>query len=93
MTLPAGFPYPLNQVVEIPLEQIIPNPDQPRRSIRKDTLEELASSMRVKGQEVPAPVRPLTEAERAAHVEHLATLGEGALWRRYLAAALEKTAP
>ncbi|HTA77466.1 MAG TPA: ParB N-terminal domain-containing protein, partial [bacterium] len=67
IALPAGFPYALNQEVEIPLDQMIPNPQQPRRSMRKDTLEELAASMQVKGQEVAAPVRPLTEEERIAH--------------------------
>lgn len=63
MTIPAGFPYPLNQVVEIPLEQIIPNPDQPRRSMRQEPLETLAASMKAKGQLTEAKVRPLTEAK------------------------------
>jgi len=32
----------------------------------------------------PAALAPLlTEAERAAHADHVAALGEGALWRRY----------
>ena len=35
----------------------------------------------------------LTEAEWAAHVQHIAALGDGALWRRYLAGEREKTAP
>jgi len=88
MTIPAGFPYPLKQEVEIPLEQIIPNPDQPRRSIRQDSLEELAASMKVKGQEVPAPVRPLTEAERVANPGALVMLIGG--HRRRLAALMNQ---
>jgi ParB family transcriptional regulator, chromosome partitioning protein len=67
MTIPTGFPYPLNQVVEIPLEQIIPNPDQPRRSMRQEPLETLAASMKAKGQLTEAKVRPLTEAERVSN--------------------------
>jgi len=54
MPVPAGFPYPLNQVVEIPLEHIIPNPDQPRRSMRQEPLATLAASMKAKGQLTPA---------------------------------------
>jgi ParB family chromosome partitioning protein len=67
MTLPAGFPYPLKQEVQIPLEQIIPNPNQPRKLEDKEAIQLLAASLRAKGQEVAARVRPLTEAERAAH--------------------------
>ena len=66
MTIPAGFPYPLNQVVEIPLEHIIPNPKQPRRSMRQESLGTLAASMKAKGQLTEAKVRPLTEAERVS---------------------------
>jgi DNA polymerase III subunit epsilon len=32
----------------------------------------------------------LTEAERTAHLEHVAKLGEGALWRRYVDVTAEK---
>ncbi len=67
MTLPVGFPYPLNQEVQIPLEQVIPNPDQPRQFEHKEAIELLAASMKAKGQEVAARVRPLTEIEQAAH--------------------------
>ena len=35
----------------------------------------------------------LTEVERLAHVDHIARLGDGALWRRYLTADGEKKAP
>jgi DNA polymerase III subunit epsilon len=34
----------------------------------------------------------LTEAESGAHASHIAKLGEGALWRRYLDPAIEKAA-
>ncbi len=67
MTLPTGFPYPLNQEVQIPLEQVIPNPNQPRQFEHPEEIQLLAASMKAKGQEVAARVRPLTEAERAAH--------------------------
>ncbi len=67
MTIPAGFPYPLKQVVEIPLEQIIPNPHQPRKFEHKEAIQLLAASLRAKGQEVAARVRPLTEEERTIY--------------------------
>ena len=61
------MPYPLNQVVEIPIDHILVNPKQPRRSIKNDSIQELAASMKVKGQTTPVRTRPLTEEERAAH--------------------------
>ncbi len=67
MSVPADFPYPLGQVVEIPIDQILVNPKQPRRSLKKETIQELSASMKAKGQLVPASVRPLTEEERAAN--------------------------
>ncbi len=49
MTLPAGFLYLLKQEVESPLEQIIPNPDQPRKLEDKEAIQLLAASLRAKG--------------------------------------------
>ncbi|MGA2043870.1 MAG: DNA polymerase III subunit epsilon [Roseiarcus sp.] len=42
----------------------------------------------------PAPLASLlTEAERAAHADHVASLGEGAVWRRYGAPRHGSSAP
>jgi hypothetical protein len=81
MTLPAGFPYPLKQEVEIPLEQIIPNPNQPRKFENKEAIQLLAASLRAKGQEVAARVRPLTDDERAASrkIHPAQQMGDGKL--------------
>ncbi len=67
MSVPADFPYPIGQVVEIPIDQILENPKQPRRSKKKETIQELAASMKAKGQRTPVRVRPLTDEERAAN--------------------------
>lgn len=42
----------------VPIEQIVPNPDQPRRSFTEDQLKELAESIRTKGVIQPLIVRP-----------------------------------
>ncbi len=42
----------------IPIENIAPNPDQPRRHFSKDQLEELSNSIRAKGVLQPLIVRP-----------------------------------
>lgn len=42
----------------VPIERIVPNPDQPRRSFTPDQLEELANSIRAKGVIQPLIVRP-----------------------------------
>lgn len=42
----------------IPIEKIVPNPDQPRRSFDKEALEDLAASIREKGIIQPLIVRP-----------------------------------
>ncbi len=42
----------------LPIEQIEPNPDQPRRTFTQDQLEELASSIQAKGVLQPLIVRP-----------------------------------
>jgi ParB family chromosome partitioning protein len=42
----------------LPIEQIVPNPDQPRRAFPEDALAELASSIRQKGVIQPLIVRP-----------------------------------
>lgn len=42
----------------VPIEKIVPNPDQPRRTFTPEQLEELADSIRVKGVIQPLIVRP-----------------------------------
>lgn len=48
----------------VPIEKIVPNPDQPRRDFTQDQLEELAASIREKGVIQPLIVR---ELEGGAH--------------------------
>ncbi len=47
----------------IPIEQIIPNPDQPRRQFVKEDLEDLASSIKEKGVIQPLIVRRKTDGQ------------------------------
>ena len=42
----------------IPIEKIVPNPDQPRRTFNKDALDDLAASIKEKGIIQPLIVRP-----------------------------------
>jgi ParB family chromosome partitioning protein len=42
----------------VPIDRIVPNPDQPRRSFAEDALDELAESIRAKGVIQPLIVRP-----------------------------------
>ena len=42
----------------IPIEMIVPNPDQPRRTFDPDALDDLAASIREKGIIQPLIVRP-----------------------------------
>ncbi len=46
----------------VPIEQIVPNPDQPRRSFTKGQLEELSASIREKG-----VIQPLIVREKPGH--------------------------
>lgn len=46
----------------VPVENIFPNPDQPRRDFNPDAMEELASSIREKG-----VIQPLIVRDRAGH--------------------------
>ena len=63
----------------VPIEQVIPNPDQPRRSFTQDQLEELAQSIREKG-----IIQPLIVREKGDLYEIVA--GE----RRWRAAQMAK---
>ncbi|MFT4014537.1 MAG: ParB/RepB/Spo0J family partition protein [Paracoccus sp. (in: a-proteobacteria)] len=53
--LPSEKPAPRQL---LPVEQVTPNPDQPRRSFAPETLQELAESLRSKGMLQPLIVRP-----------------------------------
>ena len=45
----------------VPIERLLPNPDQPRRHFAPEALEELAASIRTKGVIQPLIVRPLPD--------------------------------
>ena len=45
----------------VPVEKLVPNPNQPRRDFKADALQELASSIRVKGVIQPLIVRSLSD--------------------------------
>jgi DNA polymerase-3 subunit epsilon len=49
----------------------------------------IVAARKTRGEPLPSA---LTEAERAAHAEHIAKLGDSALWRRYLDADAVKAA-
>ena len=51
-------PQPGGGPVEVPIERIHPNPDQPRRSFDEAGLEDLAQSIRARGVIQPLIVRP-----------------------------------
>lgn len=57
--IPRTGPPAGRQVVEVPLEAIAPNPDQPRKSFNEATLEALAASIRVHGVVQPIIVQAL----------------------------------
>ena len=48
---------PQRQELRIPIERLVPNPDQPRRHFEPDQLKDLAESIREKGVIQPLIVR------------------------------------
>ncbi len=56
--------------LKIPTNRIRPNPNQPRRFITPSAIEQMEASLREIGQQTPAKVRALTEAERAQDPDH-----------------------
>lgn len=48
----------------VPIEKLIPNPDQPRREFDADALADLAASIRQKGVIQPLIVRPIAHSDR-----------------------------
>jgi len=71
-------------ITEVPLSAIVPNPDQPRRDMDRDSIEELAASIREHGVLQPVIVQPLPDGRyqlvagerrwRAARVARLASV-------------------
>lgn len=55
---------------QVPVEQVHPNPDQPRRSFRPEALEDLAASIKEKGIIQPLIVRP--DPNREGHYQIVA---------------------
>lgn len=58
---PAAAEPPGTGLTDIPVEEIHPNPRQPRTVFRQDDLEELAASIREQGVLQPVVVRPRTQ--------------------------------
>ncbi|MEZ5666189.1 MAG: ParB/RepB/Spo0J family partition protein [Alphaproteobacteria bacterium] len=56
----ADSPGPGDAVVEVPVDAIAPNPDQPRRSFDEDELAALAASIAAQGVIQPVVLRPRT---------------------------------
>ena len=50
-----------NSIKELPLEKVVPNPEQPRMTFHEETLQELAASIREHGVLQPILVRPAGE--------------------------------
>ncbi len=62
-TLPTAKTEQTTQTVQhIPLDQIVTNENQPRKSFYQDTLDELAASIKERGVLEPIVVRPLSRA-------------------------------
>lgn len=55
--------------MKIPIDEIRPNPDQPRKRFDEAALQELASSIREEGIIVPLLVRPVEEGYQIVHGE------------------------
>jgi len=75
---------PLGSLVEIPLESIVPNPDQPRAAIEPEALEALAASIRASG-----ILQPVVVAPADAEGRHELIAGERR-WRAARIAGLER---
>ena len=82
MTEVSDARVPGNDVISVPIEQIRPNPDQPRRIFKAEQLAELTSSIREKG-----ILQPLLVRRKADHFEIVA--GERR-WRAAQAATLHE---
>ena len=78
-------PVPGAEFAEIPLDQIRPNPRQPRTVFDEDELEELVSSIREIGVLQPVVVRRVPEEARDGEVRYELIMGERR-WRASRAA-------
>ena len=56
-----GTPNDRSSATLLPIESMVPNPDQPRRNFDRAALEELAASIRAKGIIQPIVVRPMPD--------------------------------
>ena len=76
-------------IQQLPLDQIVTNENQPRKSFYQDTLEELAASIKERGVLEPITVRPITHTDGTPKFQIV--MGE----RRYRASRLagQKTIP
>lgn len=70
MVTSASDPSHVRRDMLVPIEKIVPNPDQPRRSFAPEALEELRASIAEKGVIQPLIVRP--HPTRADHYEIVA---------------------
>lgn len=50
--------------MQVPVEKLVPNPNQPRRDFSPESLEDLAASIRQKGVIQPLIVRPIATSDR-----------------------------
>lgn len=57
------FQFKKNELQEIPVEQIVPNPDQPRKVFKKNELDELAESIKEIGVIQPIIIKKLNDKE------------------------------
>ena len=58
----SALPASNSQLIEIPVDKIVPNPRQPRRVFGKEALDELAESIRQHGLLQPVVVRPVGDS-------------------------------
>ena len=79
----------INTIQHLPLEQIVTNENQPRKSFYQDTLEELAASIKERGVLEPITVRPVKHTDGTDKFQIV--MGE----RRFRASRLagQKTVP
>jgi ParB family chromosome partitioning protein len=78
---PPGAPAP-QAPIEVPLDRIVPDPEQPRRSFAEDRLHSLAASIRSTGLIQPLVVRPHPDPKARLDAPYMLLAGE----RRWLAA-------
>jgi ParB family transcriptional regulator, chromosome partitioning protein len=60
----SASPGPDRQDTSLPIEQLVPNPNQPRRDFGPEAMQDLAASIRTKGVVQPLIVRPIPGGDR-----------------------------